>query len=114
MNNTWSVISSGNIRLKQKLDYEAKKTYTFTITATDGGGSATDARVDVIVEDYNDNIPVFDRNPYIASVEENVNVGHVVGAVRATDRDSGPRGRVMYTITNIASVGNTFAISSTG
>ena len=99
--------------MKKKLDYEATKFYSFIIGASDGGGRSTKAGVKITVEDYNDNKPVFDENSYTPSVAENVNIGHTVDTVKATDEDSGPRGSVTYSITG-GNVGNAFTISASG
>ena len=48
---------SGNITLKEMLDYEIKQEYEFLISATDGGGLGVSASVFVAVED------VFDAPP---------------------------------------------------
>ena len=81
--------------------------------ARDGGGKSAQADVVIVVEDYNDNKPVFEKDLYTPSVAENVRVGDPVDTVKATDADSGPRGSVTYSITN-GNVGNAFTISAAG
>lgn len=105
--------SVGYIKLSKPLDYETKRDYTFNVAATDGGGRETTAAVKIFVEDVNDNDPNFEKNQYSGSVAENVKVGHVVGVVKATDADSGPRGRVLYAIT-AGNIGNAFRINAAG
>ena len=102
----------GNIRLKKALDYEGTKEYTFTVAAKDGPGKEDTAQVKISVEDVNDNTPTFQGSPYTANVAENVRIGYVVGTVKATDADSGPRGRVSYSITSGAN--NAFRINAAG
>ena len=103
----------GEIRLKKALDYESSnKDYTFDVAATDGGGKESTGKVKIFVTDVNDNEPEFQNQPYRENVAENVNVGHVVGTVLATDKDSGPRGRVSYSIT--AGGENAFRINAAG
>ena len=99
--------------MKKALDYEQKQSYTFTVTAKDGGNKTATASVNILVQDVNDNAPVFQNSPYSANVAENVNVGYGVGTVTATDADSGPRGRVSYSIVN-GNTGNAFRINAAG
>uniref|UniRef100_A0A3B4AML1 Uncharacterized protein n=1 Tax=Periophthalmus magnuspinnatus TaxID=409849 RepID=A0A3B4AML1_9GOBI len=58
------------------------------------------ARVRVIIEDANDNSPVFSRSAYDATVNESTPVGTVVIAVSATDSDKGENGYITHTISN--------------
>jgi hypothetical protein len=103
----------GNIRLIKSLDYEQKTAYTFTIAARDGGKKEATATVNIFVTDVNDNAPVFKNAPYSADVAENAKVGHLVRTVIATDADSGPFGRVTYSIAN-GNTGKAFRIDAAG
>ena len=107
------IVLIGNIRLKKALDYETKQAYTFTVKAEDGGNKETSATVDILVEDVNDNTPIFQNSPYTEDVAENVIVGFTVGRVEATDADSGPRGRVSYSILS-GNTKNAFRINAAG
>jgi len=46
------------------------------------------AEIHVVVQDINDNDPVFSETAYNWTIKENNNVGDVIGRVIATDRDS--------------------------
>ena len=94
------------------MDYERTQKYTFTVVATDGGGKAATENVEIFVEDVNDNTPAFQGNPYSANVAENVIIGHQVGTVQATDADSGPRGRISYSI--VSGAENAFRVNAAG
>ena len=83
------------------------------IAAIDGGRKESTTNVIVSIEDFNDNAPVFNPSTYTASVPEDVGVGHKLGFVKATDKDSGPRGRIMYSITN-GNVASAFRCSADG
>ena len=48
------------------------------------------------ITDLNDNSPVFERQSYSMAVSENATVGATVGSVKATDRDIGNNGLVIY------------------
>ncbi|KAJ7336049.1 hypothetical protein OS493_013424 [Desmophyllum pertusum] len=97
--------------IKNSPDFELKKQYDLTIEAADKGKpdkSAT-APVKVIIEDVNDHKPTFNQSDYSLVVSEGTAVRSRVGSVYATDSDSGPRGRLVYTIKG-GNVGNAFAI----
>ena len=81
----------GTIKTRSKLDYETKKSYTFSVTATDQGlgDSSGQTTVTVNVLDVNDNAPSFLDTPYIANVKESAGLGTHVIDVNATDSDSG-------------------------
>ena len=52
--------------------------------------------VNITIGDENDNRPQFTEPSYTATVDEDVPIGYVLMTVTATDRDSGPNGRVRY------------------
>ncbi|XP_066284596.1 protocadherin Fat 4-like [Branchiostoma lanceolatum] len=96
----FSILSNGAIVLANTLNYENTTQYTLTVTATDAGFPplSSDATVSVTVGAVNEFAPVFDQDPYTASVNENATVGTVVTAVNATDDDDGSQGLVLYSI----------------
>ena len=67
------------------------------------------APVKVIIEDVNDHEPAFNQSVYSFTVSEGATLRKRVGEVYATDMDSGPRGRVVYSITG-GNVGKAFVI----
>ncbi|XP_035624723.1 protocadherin beta-15 [Oncorhynchus keta] len=80
------------------LDREQQKTHEMVLTAVDGGSperSGT-ARITITVLDANDNVPVFDRSVYRASLVENAPRGTLVLKLNATDLDEGANGEVSY------------------
>lgn len=108
-----TILIVGNIRAKTSLDYETTPAYTFTIVAKDGGDLTTSATVKIDVTDVNDHVPRFERNPYTASLKENLNGDNLVDRVSASDGDSGQRGSVTYSIIG-GNVGNAFTINADG
>uniref|UniRef100_A0A4W6FZ14 FAT atypical cadherin 3 n=1 Tax=Lates calcarifer TaxID=8187 RepID=A0A4W6FZ14_LATCA len=62
------------------------------------GISQQRARVQITIEDANDNSPVFNRPFYDVSVNESLPVGTVVLVVSAVDYDKGENGYVTHTI----------------
>ncbi|KAB0799258.1 hypothetical protein PPYR_07138 [Photinus pyralis] len=90
--------NSGWIYLHRNLDREHQDAHYFSVIATDNGtpSQTATARVVVKVLDANDNDPVFSREVYEYSVEENVRRGSFVGNVTATDADVGANSAVRY------------------
>lgn len=92
--------NSGSLYLKKSLDREAKDRYTITVIATDNGlpqGSAS-VTVNVFVTDANDNDPVFTRDVYQFTIEENLEKGSLVGTVSATDKDQDANAALRYSL----------------
>ncbi|XP_072754595.1 protein dachsous isoform X1 [Anoplolepis gracilipes] len=82
------------------LDREVRSNYQLVIEALDGGTPPlrSTLRVNVTVQDVNDNPPIFNQTRYVACVPENATVGTPVLGVNATDADAGDNGRVEYSI----------------
>ncbi len=92
--------NSGTLYLKKSIDREFKDRYTLTVIATDNGiptGSAA-VSVNVFVMDANDNDPVFSRDLYHFTVEENLDKGALVGVVSATDKDLDVNAALRYSL----------------
>ena len=85
------------------LDCERQTSYSFTITATDGGTSQRMSTVQgmLTVLDENDNAPIFSMNPYTISVFENNPIDSVLLNISASDRDKGQNGQIVYSVINI-------------
>uniref|UniRef100_A0A3Q4GNQ6 Protocadherin gamma-C3 n=1 Tax=Neolamprologus brichardi TaxID=32507 RepID=A0A3Q4GNQ6_NEOBR len=84
--------------LDTPLDREQQKKHEMVLTAYDGGSperSGT-ALITITVLDANDNVPVFDRAVYRASLVENAPRGTLVLKLNATDLDEGSNGEVTY------------------
>uniref|UniRef100_A0A3B4WJL1 Cadherin domain-containing protein n=1 Tax=Seriola lalandi dorsalis TaxID=1841481 RepID=A0A3B4WJL1_SERLL len=82
------------------LDREKRSTYTLSLEAFDGGSpKRTDQMtLDIIVQDINDNAPVFNQSRYHAIISENLQPGSNILQVFATDADEGDNGMVLYEI----------------
>ncbi|KAM3848227.1 cadherin-related family member 2 [Vipera latastei] len=74
---------TGNVKLKQPVDYETFK------------------KITIIVNDRNDNKPIFQNEPYLADVPENTKNGSLIYDVRALDVDSENAGWVSYKIEEV-------------
>uniref|UniRef100_A0A7N6BVK9 Cadherin EGF LAG seven-pass G-type receptor 1a n=1 Tax=Anabas testudineus TaxID=64144 RepID=A0A7N6BVK9_ANATE len=91
---------SGIIRTARKLDRENVPVYNLKAFAVDRGVPPLKAGVSihVIVQDINDNAPVFEKDELFIDVEENSPVGSVVARITATDPDEGTNAQIMYQI----------------
>nr|XP_031305068.1 protocadherin gamma-A2 isoform X15 [Camelus dromedarius] len=84
--------------LERSLDREEEAVHHLILVALDGGDpirSGT-SRIRVVVQDVNDNAPVFTQPEYRVSVPENMPVGTQILKVTATDADEGYNAQVAY------------------
>ncbi|XP_066489731.1 cadherin EGF LAG seven-pass G-type receptor 1 [Tiliqua scincoides] len=90
---------TGTITTLMELDYEDQASYTLAITAQDNGipQKSDTTYVEIIIVDANDNAPRFLRDRYQGTVFEDVPLATSVLQVSATDRDSPPSNRILYT-----------------
>nr|CAD7262840.1 unnamed protein product [Timema shepardi] len=85
------------------LDRESLTRYWLLVMAQDRGSPAplrASCNISVLVEDQNDNDPVFAQPRYLASVAEDAPPGTAVLTVHATDADLGPNARLVYSLAN--------------
>ncbi|XP_056139750.1 protocadherin-16-like [Lampris incognitus] len=98
----WFSIDSvtGIITTLSQLDYEKDPVPSVTVVATDGGKPPLSSTVvvNIILQDVNDNEPVFERNFYNVSIKENTAAGTCILEVTATDVDGGSFGSVSYSL----------------
>lgn len=90
---------SGWLFVKSALDREVKDMYLLTVLASAGHGQLKktgSATVRISVTDENDNSPRLTQERIFMAVRENLPAGTGFGYVSATDRDSGPNGRLGY------------------
>nr|XP_027794365.1 protocadherin Fat 2 [Marmota flaviventris] len=90
---------TGVLTVTGPLDYESKSRHVFTVRATDTAlGSFSEATVEVLVEDINDNPPTFSQLVYTTSVSEGLPAQTPVIQLLASDQDSGQNRDVSYEI----------------
>ena len=89
---------SGKLENVKPLDREKMETFDFYIGAFEAGseGQMSFHKMHVMVEDINDNAPVFSQDHYEAEVEEEQFPGLRVMTVVASDGDSGDNGQLQY------------------
>ena len=102
--------------LVKRLDREAREQYRLRVVAVDGGDPPRSGSIDVVIRvlDANDNVPVFDRAVYEATVAENCPLRTTVATVKAVDRDAGPNAVLSYYLSaaTAANYGRTFAVNN--
>lgn len=94
--------SSGLILLQKVLDREEQELYNLTVIASDQGQPprSTALNLTVIVDDVNDNPPVFNSSRYEVKVPEDQELGIPLLTLFATDQDAGANALVTYQITD--------------
>ena len=96
------------------LDREKVAAYEINISASDRGKPSLRSYclVNITILDLNDNDPVFTKNSYNATVDENSPAGVELLAVSATDKDHSLNGEVIYSF-DLDSDSNKFDLNST-
>lgn len=92
--------NNGWLYLRGELDREKCDYYDLTIVVNDNGTPSASATTHVIVNvlDANDNDPVFARDVYEFTVEENAKRNTVVGVVSASDIDLGINAEIKFNL----------------
>ncbi|XP_069618392.1 protocadherin gamma-B5-like [Ranitomeya imitator] len=101
--------------LAQSLDREKQKQYTLILTASDGGNplKTGTACITIVVQDANDNYPVFSQDAYRIHLNENSPLGSLVLQLNATDEDEGSNGEVTYSFSHMSEkVNNVFSMNT--
>nr|XP_033794683.1 protocadherin Fat 4-like [Geotrypetes seraphini] len=95
----FGIFPDGQLYVKSELDRELQDTYILRIVASDRAVEPLSATVNVtiILEDVNDNRPLFNSTDYVFYFEEEQpGRGHLVGRIKAVDKDFRANGQVMY------------------
>jgi hypothetical protein len=81
------------------IDREKIPMVNITLSATDVDGGNGSVTLQIVIDDENDNHPIFDNNgQYSNVIPETTPVGTTIVKVNATDPDLGPNGTVRYTL----------------
>ncbi|PZC75961.1 hypothetical protein B5X24_HaOG205302 [Helicoverpa armigera] len=106
--------NEANIYLVKELDREVRDEYTFVLTLTDGhlgdGNFITQSFL-LLVEDVNDNEPIFKPYPSAITVKEDASPG-ILTTVEATDLDEGAYGQVLYHLQELDGDVQNFAVQT--
>uniref|UniRef100_A0A8C5P425 FAT atypical cadherin 4 n=1 Tax=Jaculus jaculus TaxID=51337 RepID=A0A8C5P425_JACJA len=94
----FGIFPDGQLYIKSELDRELQDRYVLLVVASDRAVEPLSATVNVtvILEDMNDNRPLFNSTNYTFYFEEEQRSGSFVGKVSAVDKDFGPNGEVRY------------------
>ncbi|XP_059502534.1 protocadherin Fat 3a isoform X3 [Stegostoma tigrinum] len=92
----------GELKTLSVLDREETEVYNLIARATDGGGRYCQSGIVLLLEDVNDNPPIFSSNHYTQSVYENTAIKVLLSKVEATDPDAGPNRDVEYVLVDSA------------
>ncbi|XP_077182437.1 cadherin-related family member 2 isoform X2 [Paroedura picta] len=92
---------TGNVTLKQTVDYEKTKLIRVEATVDDQKNAQGFKKLTIMVKDRNDNMPIFLNEPYMTDVLENTTIDSSIYTVLAKDEDTGSAGQVSYTIEEV-------------
>ncbi|XP_059483774.1 fat-like cadherin-related tumor suppressor homolog isoform X2 [Neocloeon triangulifer] len=96
---------TGMLYTSKLLDTETKSSYALTVSAIDSGRAGvrkqSSAKVKIIIQDTNDNDPLFESSDIDYEMNENEPAGSSVTKVLARDRDSGENAYISYSIVNL-------------
>ncbi|KAF7223485.1 protocadherin-23 isoform X2 [Nothobranchius furzeri] len=98
---------TGAVSITQVLDREETRNFTLTLQAQDSGPAplSSTTQLHLVLLDENDNVPLFSRESYHASISEGLSAGVEVLHLSAFDPDEGPNGVVTYSLTENSSNG---------
>ncbi|XP_021563258.1 protocadherin Fat 4, partial [Carlito syrichta] len=94
----FGIFPDGQLYIKSELDRELQDRYVLLVVASDRAVEPLSATVNVtvILDDVNDNRPLFNSTNYAFHFKEEQRAGSFVGKVSAVDKDFGPNGEVRY------------------
>ena len=112
----FTISSSGLLQVVGNLDREMQGSYTFTVSASDGGTPvrSSSATVIIILEDVDDNPPMFTESFYRVTHNQQDTAEELVLTVACDDPDAGPNAAVGYTLDPTSEDSQFFRISNTG
>ncbi|XP_046612201.1 cadherin-23 isoform X1 [Neodiprion virginianus] len=106
--------NEANVYLNKELDRETRDEYPLVLTLTDGrlgDGNYITQSLLLLVEDTNDNAPIFRPHPTTLTIREDSGPG-VLTTVEATDADEGAHGQVVYYLQELEGDDGTFSITT--
>lgn len=93
--------NEASLVLRQSLDAENQKEHQLILTVTDGrlgAGNFITQSLLIVVEDVNDNVPIFEPHPPSIQVREHSATPLSLLSLTANDKDSGIYGQVIYSL----------------
>ncbi|WAR12271.1 CADN-like protein, partial [Mya arenaria] len=105
--------NAGVLKVFREVDYEKVRFFNLTVYVQDSDPSHRDvAYIEVTVEDYNDNAPVFDPKVMNIRHRENIPIGTSLWNCSATDKDDGINKDFQYKIDRRTDPGRRFTVTS--
>uniref|UniRef100_A0A672UII8 Cadherin domain-containing protein n=1 Tax=Strigops habroptila TaxID=2489341 RepID=A0A672UII8_STRHB len=92
---------TGEISVKDHLDFEEISLHELEVQARDGGGLSDTAIVAITVTDVNDNAPDISVRSSLSEISEDTPSGTVVALLHVQDRDSGENGQVRCSLDGV-------------
>ena len=91
-------INEASVILNRFLDFEDKREHQLILTLTDSklGSNYITQSLLIIVEDVNDNVPIFESHTPSIQIREHSSTPLSLATLKAKDRDSGIFGQVIY------------------
>ncbi|CAF0905597.1 unnamed protein product [Adineta ricciae] len=86
--------------LVQPLDRESIDSYNCTLYVVDTGGHEEQLQMKIIIDDVNDQSPIFDSSTYSVELSESTPINTTILRVHATDADIGLNARITYDFTD--------------
>lgn len=94
--------NTGRVTVLRELDKESNDVMVLTVTVSDGIPSNTITKdINIVLEEANDNRPIFEDASYDIRLPENTPVGSSLFTVKATDADFTVAGVVSYSLGEI-------------
>ena len=90
----------GVLRVKGMLDRDIRDQYSVEVTASDQGNppKSSQTRLSIIVDDFNDNSPVFQPHNSLVEINEDISVVTEILRLSASDGDLGSNAEVRFNI----------------
>ena len=107
---------TGNLILAKSLDRESNDTFQLAIAAVDTGILPTltaTTQLTIVVEDVNDNDPMFSPTTYNVNITEDTTVGTTIVELTAVDEDIGTNAVLNYRIIS-GNIDDRFGVGSSG
>ncbi|XP_064544890.1 fat-like cadherin-related tumor suppressor homolog isoform X2 [Drosophila montana] len=104
--------TTGCIVLSEQLDREQTDKYELHIVVKDSGDPvlSAEAVVYILVDDVNDNAPIFGVQEYMFKIREDVPRGTVVAVIEAIDKDVGENAEILFSLKEDTQDKNLFKI----
>ncbi|XP_067220490.1 protocadherin Fat 4 [Chanodichthys erythropterus] len=96
----FSLHSNGTFQILEDLDREVKSQYMLKVIAVDSGfpSLTSTGTLVIVVDDVNDNAPIFDNDTFNSHILEDSPVGTFFCRITASDLDEGTNGQLRYSL----------------